>query len=326
MILENCIYDPGVDYRTDEEISSDSGNAKRYYNYYSPYDLIVYGKGVCNSYARCFVLLMERAGKNAKRVMGKGLPPGALQWQKHAWNIAEIDGSWYQFDLTWDDGNTRFEYFAITDKLMGVNHIQNNIANYSGSIPCNSLESNYYVKEEKWRNYSDSILPVLQDAIDNGFAEFSVNMPTTYQTTAHIHVLIRDVLAYVIPAYSWKHTLSGTSVANNVHIVYDESSYQFTGTYTRENELILPSGVMAIEEEAFAGVTAARYLTVPESCTAIGARAFAESGFWCIYLPAELTDIAADAFEDAPYLRVLAPSGSAAAAKLRTLNVNMATY
>ncbi len=65
-------------------------------------------------------------------------------------------------------------------------------------------------------------------------------------------------------------------------------------TYTTMN---LPDAVREIEEEAFAGVSA-NIVVVPDGCTTIGKRAFADcSGLVSITIPASVTSIADDAFE-----------------------------
>ncbi len=62
--------------------------------------------------------------------------------------------------------------------------------------------------------------------------------------------------------------------------------------------LLLPSGVTAVEEEAFCGDTGLDHVALPEGLQRIGARAFAGSSIRSIDLPASLEYIAEDAFED----------------------------
>ncbi len=54
-------------------------------------------KGVCESYAELFQLLLLDNGINCIRVTGYG------NSEQHAWNYASVDGDWYAFDVTWDD-------------------------------------------------------------------------------------------------------------------------------------------------------------------------------------------------------------------------------
>ncbi|MBR0463530.1 MAG: leucine-rich repeat domain-containing protein, partial [Clostridia bacterium] len=72
----------------------------------------------------------------------------------------------------------------------------------------------------------------------------------------------------------------------------------------------LPESVVSIEEEAFAGNAAVTELVVPEGVAAIGERAFAESGLTEITLPSTLTSIADDAFDGCDIETAHAPWGS----------------
>ena len=63
--------------------------------------IIINKKGVCESYAELFQLLLIDNDINCVRVSGIGYTNG--QSEAHAWNYAEVDGDWYAFDVTWDD-------------------------------------------------------------------------------------------------------------------------------------------------------------------------------------------------------------------------------
>ena len=65
-----------------------------------------------------------------------------------------------------------------------------------------------------------------------------------------------------------------------------------------EGVLTLPEGLTRVEEEAFYGVKGARSAVVPQGVTEIGDRAFAESGFTEIRLPATVTAIGDGAFRN----------------------------
>ena len=37
----------------------------------------------------------------------------------HAWNLVELDGNWYQMDITWNDGGgSREDYLLVDDAYM----------------------------------------------------------------------------------------------------------------------------------------------------------------------------------------------------------------
>ncbi len=62
--------------------------------------------GVCESYAKSFQLMLNALNINNIYVTGNANG-------EHAWNMAEIDGSYYYFDVTWDDQEEiMYNYFA----------------------------------------------------------------------------------------------------------------------------------------------------------------------------------------------------------------------
>ncbi len=81
-------------------------------------------KGVCESYAKTFQLLLNMRGIDNLLVTGvAGTDKNSLE--DHAWNLAKMDdGKWYWFDLTWDDvkwehqtlkWGIRHNYFCVND-------------------------------------------------------------------------------------------------------------------------------------------------------------------------------------------------------------------
>ena len=55
---------------------------------------IINNRGVCRHYAQTAKYLMNLAGLNVRDVSGGD----------HEWNLICLDGKWYEFDCTWDDG------------------------------------------------------------------------------------------------------------------------------------------------------------------------------------------------------------------------------
>ncbi|MDR2646696.1 MAG: hypothetical protein LBB67_01020 [Oscillospiraceae bacterium] len=62
---------------------------------YSVYGVLGAGKGVCQGYAQSFLLLMQKLGVPCIFLGSVGM--------NHAWNLVQIDGSWYHVDTTWND-------------------------------------------------------------------------------------------------------------------------------------------------------------------------------------------------------------------------------
>lgn len=85
---------------------------------------------VCDGYSHAFQLLCSKIGISCEFVSGTS------KGEAHAWNQVEIEGNWYNIDVTWDDPATvndvtttfhdhsanSYEYFCIPDSLMYKDH------------------------------------------------------------------------------------------------------------------------------------------------------------------------------------------------------------
>ena len=80
-----------------------------------------------------------------------------------------------------------------------------------------------------------------------------------------------------------------------------------------DETVILPEGLITVEEEAFAG-SGIRYVIVPDGCVSIGIRAFADcSELLAVVMPESVSSISVDAFEGSSQASILTPTGSYAA-------------
>ena len=101
------------------------------YTHYDASGVLLYGTGVCDSYARAYLMLMTAAGVDCMIVSG---------WAgggSHAWNLVKLGGSWYHVDCTWDDPNEGgYEYhgyFCVDDETMALDHSWNRPGAYVDS-------------------------------------------------------------------------------------------------------------------------------------------------------------------------------------------------
>lgn len=126
---------------------------------------LLYGKAVCEGFAKAYELLLEGAGIRAEWVGGYD----AYTLEPHAWVIAQIDGEWYQFDPTWDEqGNGSFhEYFGLTDNAMEVDHYREDHL----SIKCNSWKANYKYRNGEYDLGIEIIRSQIENNILNGIYE-----------------------------------------------------------------------------------------------------------------------------------------------------------
>lgn len=84
------------------------------------------------------------------------------------------------------------------------------------------------------------------------------------------------------------------------------------------DELTLPEGLLALEEEAFSGTSDIQTVRLPQSLTLVGSRAFADcEALLSVYFASADAEIASDAFEGCENLTIYAPADGSVAAFAR---------
>ncbi len=82
----------------------------------SVYDALVKGVANCQGYSAAYSYLLSFAGIDSEIVESSEM--------FHVWNRVNIDGNWYNSDITWDDpladrpGRVDHEYFLLSDKAI----------------------------------------------------------------------------------------------------------------------------------------------------------------------------------------------------------------
>lgn len=76
---------------------------------------LVYGKALCEGYSKAFMYLCQSVGIQCICVAGTG------NGEPHMWNMLQLDGEWYNMDVTWDDGE-RYDYFCIPTSQISIDH------------------------------------------------------------------------------------------------------------------------------------------------------------------------------------------------------------
>ena len=111
------------------------------YSRYTADGVLLHGTGVCDSYTRAYILLLQQFGIESLRLTSDPM--------NHAWNLVKIDGQWCHIDVTWDDpidenghgGYENHKYFGLTDARMGGDHTWDR--SDPSYPPCTS-DINYY--------------------------------------------------------------------------------------------------------------------------------------------------------------------------------------
>ena len=79
------------------------------------YGALLQKSAVCEGYARSTQLILSLCDVDSYYVPGD-TPAGG-----HAWNLVEVDGQWYQLDVTWNDTDSNPNmYFLVTDDYMSL--------------------------------------------------------------------------------------------------------------------------------------------------------------------------------------------------------------
>ena len=291
-----------------------------YYDYSLSFygaDSILRGYGVCDSYAKDYLMLCRAAGIPVYRVIN----------EDHAWNAIRLDGEWYYVDCTWDDpgsekvgasGNERHDYFCVNDTLLGLDHPQPwSWAYYSRQV-CESLDANYLIHTGEWKtwgvNYTYnaatkdyhviSFCEEIAGAINGGSAAVTFENMTWWSgggsgiRGSRPNNYKRICLVYALNKYSVpvpdadKARISATwrKQDNAITVQLIGWDIQETGTLT------LPKNLKIVPEEAFLG-NRATTLVISSGCEMIRKNAFGNSSLRTVTVPESVIQIADDAFE-----------------------------
>lgn len=105
----------------------------------SAYSALVTGHTVCAGYARAFQYVMQQLGYCSYYCTG------SADGGDHAWNIIEIEGNFYNVDLTWDDsiseayGAKVYTYFNLTDSAISADHTRSALSAGLPSCTCTDM-------------------------------------------------------------------------------------------------------------------------------------------------------------------------------------------
>lgn len=91
-------------------------------NVYTADSAIVRKQAVCEGYAKAFVYFMNQLGIQSVYCTG------SAGGETHGWNLVQLDGAYYNVDITWDDpiglpeGEWRYDYFLKSDAALAESH------------------------------------------------------------------------------------------------------------------------------------------------------------------------------------------------------------
>lgn len=273
------------------------------YSHYKPDGVLLYGTGVCQSYALAYQLLLNKVGIENCLEYG----------DNHMWNMIRLDGEWYHVDVTWDDpivnggmmGYENWDFFCLSNyALEGVDSHEC----YEKPQIATAYAYNYNYRNGLYDQRLQEVEETITAHLKAGETEFSFR-PATF--TTYDYGVANRTCALIVQDTEYQ--LDGKAVT--LTITYDDKTQTFTVKCPmRPADMTLPAFLTTIEEEAFAGLPVTA-IHIPEGVQAIGPRAFADCANLCqVQLPASVTEIDATAFAGAKGLTIFAPAGSAAEA------------
>lgn len=104
------------------------------------WDAFLYKKGVCDTFAHCTGLLLEKAGIESVYIIGYAQVDGrgdideyeimGYSNNSHAWNLVKLNGKYYHLDTTWNRGLAyedaslpfSYDYFLLSDEQIQLDH------------------------------------------------------------------------------------------------------------------------------------------------------------------------------------------------------------
>ena len=140
--------------------------------------VFLYGKSVCQGYAKALQYLAKLAGMECYLVLGN-----VIGGEEHAWNLALVNDAWYYLDVTWGDAYYLFanqeqvapkktsvinyDYLCVTTQQL----LRTHRPDMPVELPqCLSMTDNYYIREGLYFTTYDEnrLADVFSKAIANG--------------------------------------------------------------------------------------------------------------------------------------------------------------
>lgn len=172
-IVDNCVY----------EISGDAGYDA------TAYGCLIDGAALCEGYAKAFDYLAKESGLKSTVITGT-----TDDGENHAWNQVEVNGAWYNIDVTWDDtdkaGDKRHTYFMCSDDGFSLTHFADT-AFYS-PFECLADKDNYYIRSDLYIETLDDAERILRRETEASFRMIELKFANKSMYDSFKQVYITD--------------------------------------------------------------------------------------------------------------------------------------
>lgn len=157
------------------------------YSNYNLLDFVKSGTGVCQAYYQAYAYMLNQVGIKSYPVQSTLL--------NHIWNMIEIDGKYYQVDVTWDDytpdliGWSSHTNFLLNDDDISRNH------NSNGVIDWYTYEENLEATDNTFNDYlfKSNISPFV--AINSNIYCLNKGYLAQYDMDTNTMVNVSDLVA-----------------------------------------------------------------------------------------------------------------------------------
>ncbi len=166
--------------------------------------VFLYGKSVCNGYAKAAQYLLGRLGIESTFVTGSVTTKNGKS-ERHAWNLVLCNDAYYYMDVTWGDASyqtvsgesadasklptVNYDYLNVTTDEIGRHHELSDLIR----MPiCSSMTDNYYVREQEY--FTSAELTLVKDLFDRRYKDGSQNVTIKCATDEIYRQLFADLI------------------------------------------------------------------------------------------------------------------------------------
>lgn len=178
-------------------LGADMSNPARVISAHNIIGVFAQRRAQCEGIAKAAKVLLNAV--DVKCIVATGVANKGENSTPHAWNIVNVDGNPYHMDVTWDIGGIvessnqiPYDYFNINDAMISKTHKADD------KLPlCNSLEANYFAKNQLVFKSKTQLLTYIESRTQKGTDEFYIRLDGSL-TPANISQDVINVVAKVL--------------------------------------------------------------------------------------------------------------------------------
>lgn len=166
--------------------------------------VFINGRSVCNGYAKATQYLLNKMGVKCTLVTGTVNTKNNKDI-RHAWNLVLCNDAYYYLDVTWGDASyqtvsgesadamrlpeVNYDYLNVTTSEISHNHT---ISDTVRMPVCNSMNDNYYVREDEY--FTSSEMALVGDLFDRRYKDESRNVTIKCATDSVYDSLFEELI------------------------------------------------------------------------------------------------------------------------------------